>query len=316
MAERKKNLKYPDRETAENQRNELQRERDLRTKKLREVEQQHAKAEKDYHSISGQLKNNRDQLPGLLDEKDKAERVLQEEIHAQRFRDMEEVQILLKQAGETDSDVENWLLSSNRKITDYENDVKNTKKRMEELESETKNLEKVDLDQLKVRIRELENRHEGIQAQRDLCEQQYRNHSGIAAVVRDANQVLKSTEGAWKRLEGLANLAIGVNSEGGRLSFDRYVMGYVFREVLEMANRRLDIMSGGRYELVHERNAGRNNARAGLEIAVFDMTTGKKPFGVLAVRRGVLFRFPSAGLRLIGCGPESCRWKAAGCAIY
>ncbi|MDE7200111.1 MAG: SMC family ATPase, partial [Lachnospiraceae bacterium] len=60
------------------------------------------------------------------------------------------------------------------------------------------------------------------------------------------------------------------------LSFDRYVMGYVFREILEMANRRLAVMSGGRYELIHEINAQRGNAAAGLEMSVFDMTTGKR----------------------------------------
>ena len=59
------------------------------------------------------------------------------------------------------------------------------------------------------------------------------------------------------------------------LSFDRYVMGYVFREILEMANQRLDIISGGRYELIHEVNARRDNAIAGLEISVLDMATGK-----------------------------------------
>ena len=87
---------------------------------------------------------------------------------------------------------------------------------------------------------------------------------------------MRQTEGAWRRLEGLADLAAGTrNAAGGKLSFDRYVMGYIFREVLETANQRLDIMSGGRYELIHRISAGRDNAKAGLEIWVLDMTTGK-----------------------------------------
>ena len=69
---------------------------------------------------------------------------------------------------------------------------------------------------------------------------------------------------------------MGAKSEGGKLSFERYVMGSIFREVLEMANRRLDIMSGGRYLLVHTTGAGRTNSVAGLEIEVLDLVTGKQ----------------------------------------
>ena len=65
-----------------------------------------------------------------------------------------------------------------------------------------------------------------------------------------------------------------MNSEGGKLSFDRYVMGAVFREILEAANLRMERMSGGRYELIHKLGADRRNAKAGLEIEVLDHNTG------------------------------------------
>ena len=53
-------------------------------------------------------------------------------------------------------------------------------------------------------------------------------------------------------------------------------MGAVFREVLEMANRRMELMSGGRYELVHKTAADRRNAAAGLEVEVLDNSTGRR----------------------------------------
>ena len=50
-----------------------------------------------------------------------------------------------------------------------------------------------------------------------------------------------------------------------------------------MANRRLDVMSGGRYTLVHTTNAPRANAVAGLEIEVLDASTGRqRPAGSLS----------------------------------
>ena len=89
-------------------------------------------------------------------------------------------------------------------------------------------------------------------------------------------QALASTAPAWKRLERLGALAVGAKGQGGKLSFERYVTGAVFREILEMANRRLDRISGGRYQLEHKTAADRANAQAGLEIEILDLTTGKR----------------------------------------
>ena len=60
-------------------------------------------------------------------------------------------------------------------------------------------------------------------------------------------------------------------------------MGAVFREILDMSNRRMELMSGGRYELVHKTGADRKNAKAGLEIEVLDNSTGQqRPSGSLS----------------------------------
>ena len=101
------------------------------------------------------------------------------------------------------------------------------------------------------------------------------NHQGVLAGAEKARGALEKSEKSWRRLDRLASLAVGMNSEEGRLSFDRYVMGAVFREILEMANRRMDIMSGGRYQLIHRSGADRRNAKAGLEIQVLDLSTGQ-----------------------------------------
>ena len=69
-------------------------------------------------------------------------------------------------------------------------------------------------------------------------------------------------------------MAEGESSSEGRLSFERYVMGVKFREILEQANIRIGMMSGGRYELQHRISADRVNSAAGLEINVWDNNTG------------------------------------------
>jgi exonuclease SbcC len=116
------------------------------------------------------------------------------------------------------------------------------------------------------------------QAADEACKQMEKlldNHREVRQRVRAAQAELDKTDAAWARLSELADLAVGVSGEGGKLSFDRYVMGTVFQEILQMANRRLNLMSGGKYELNHQIGSERRNAVAGLDIEVLDMNTGK-----------------------------------------
>lgn len=171
--------------------------------------------------------------------------------------------------------IEAWIQDGRKRLADYKTERENTRNRVEELEEETRGREPVDLELLAEQIRQTGEHQRRLQERLDTTREQYRNHQKTARTVEEAGEMLARTQSAWERLDSLASLAVGVNAEGGKLSFDRYVMGYVFREVLEMANQRLDIMSGGRYQLIHEISAGKANARAGLDISVLDMTTGK-----------------------------------------
>ena len=191
------------------------------------------------------------------------------------FADAAELEETLQAAGDSDAAIESWLCKKKEEISAYGNTLQNTLARIAELTEKTKGWEKTDLAELHAVLERQEKALTDIQNRRAQHEKQSDNHRRTADAVGKANARLKATQSAWERLESLANLANGTNAAGGRLSFDRYVMGYVFKEVLEMANRRLDHMSGGRYELRHETQAGRDNAVAGLEVSVFDMTTGR-----------------------------------------
>lgn len=73
----------------------------------------------------------------------------------------------------------------------------------------------------------------------------------------------------------VSEVAQGRRSGSERISFERYVMGQYFDEVLRRANVRLRHMSGGRFELYRrERESG--NARGGLGLDVLDAYSGKR----------------------------------------
>ena len=265
----------PDRESAARQRRIWEEEKKQWELRMEQALTVYTEADRKCEETGGILRAGTQALPKYAQEREEAAKIWREEMELAGFDSEEALQQALYPAGESDTAAQQWITAKRAQLTDYENALKNTKERITELRERTKGQEKTDLTKLDEDIKKQGERLEELQGKLRLCEKRYENHRLAAAAVKKANQALKDTEAAWIRLDDLANLANGSNAAGGRLSFDRYVMGYVFREVLEMANRRLAIMSGGRYELLHEMYARRGNAAAGLEVSVFDMTTGK-----------------------------------------
>lgn len=265
----------PDQESAVKQKEKWEQERRQLRQEMERAAEEYKEVERRCEETRGTLRKSHDDLPGLEEEKCIAQRNLEVGIQQNGFAGTEEIAEMLRAAGDSDASIESWLRERKEECSAYENALQNAETRIAELTEKTKNFEKTDMTELNGAIVRQGEALAEIQNQRTLCEKQLDNHRKTAEDVQRAGRRLKETQTAWDRLDRLANLANGTNAAGGRLSFDRYVMGYVFREVLEMANRRLDLMSGGRYELRHEMLAGRENAVAGLEVSVFDMTTGR-----------------------------------------
>ncbi len=73
----------------------------------------------------------------------------------------------------------------------------------------------------------------------------------------------------------LYDIAHGTKAGTNRISFERYVLGFYFDQVLVCANRRLAVMSDGHYQLVRAKEASGNKG-AGLGLNVIDYATGKE----------------------------------------
>ncbi|MBQ3666115.1 MAG: SMC family ATPase [Lachnospiraceae bacterium] len=274
IEEWKKELKY---ESLQNAEIELKKKKDNKEKLQKEVDTARKAYEKSVellNQISGELDSKKKELPVVQNELEEAKGKLEQVLQEYRFDSIEEAALIFAKVGNVDT--EKWIDNKKKRMNDYENDIKNTNSRIETLQSETMNLSEID-------TRELQKEHDFLTSQIKQEEAElktynilYSNHKTTYEIVKEAKSELARTESAWQRISRLADLATGgQNAEGGKLSFERYMMGYVFREVLEMANHHLDVMSGGRYELQHEMSARRQYQAAGLEISILDQTTGK-----------------------------------------
>lgn len=227
-------------------------------------------------TLKGSLETKQAELPDVKKKLETANKELETALQVCEFSDLQEFNLLLGAVKEENPNVVNWIREKHSRVNNYHNDLDNTKARIKELEKNTKNVVYTDLDELVLEISRAEVAYTEKDNALKSIDRLLENHRKTESRVKASAEELLKTENAWKRLETLANLAVGENSAGGKLSFDRYVMGSVFREILEHANYRLSIITGGRYELFHKTEARRSNAVAGLDISVYDRTTDKE----------------------------------------
>jgi len=271
--ELKKQLLFADEENALAEKARLEERHKLLTAELQRHETALHEARRLRDTTSGSLDSKRGALDGLTQEQADALDAMELSLAENGFENVSAVDQALSPVGEEDG--ERWLTSRRRELQNYENARTAARERITALTEQTEGREKTDLEALWTEIRVQKERYAQANARCAAQESLMENHRQVREKANLAKQELSETEGAWCRLDRLANLAVGTNSDSGKLSFDRYVMGAVFREILEMANRRMDLMSGGRYELVHKTGADRRNAKAGLEMEVLDNSTGR-----------------------------------------
>ena len=269
-----KQLSFPDEQSA---RAEIERLR-LRLNELRSGIEVHENALKEANQrrdrIMGTLDEKRSALTRMTQEQERSTLALDAALREAGFADPAEAERALAPIGDADGEI--WLRTEQKALNDHESAKTNTRGQIDRLSRQTEGKTHTDLGEIGAQIEALKDscRQADTIYTRQFTLQQ--NHEQVFRRAEEAIASLSKTDGAWKRLDRLAPLAVGSSSDSGKLSFDRYVMGAVFREVLEMANRRMELMSGGRYELVHKTAADRRNAAAGLEVEVLDNSTGRR----------------------------------------
>ncbi|MBQ6395247.1 MAG: SMC family ATPase, partial [Atopobiaceae bacterium] len=101
--------------------------------------------------------------------------------------------------------------------------------------------------------------------------------SSNRTVLAQLEQSRKDAQTLAEDIRTIGRLADVANGHGGsRVSFETFLQGMYFDRVLERANRRLSVMSGGRVSLMRRAaSEGKGAAQRGLDISVHDARTGK-----------------------------------------
>lgn len=101
------------------------------------------------------------------------------------------------------------------------------------------------------------------------------NNQKLLAGLERLAAKLPALESRAKSADVLAGIARGRSAQSNHISFERYVLGFYFDQVIVCANRRLTVMSNGHYELVRN-SEGESRGKGGLSLDVIDYATGKR----------------------------------------
>ncbi len=226
-----------------------------------------------YNKLSGELKANKEKLPVAEKSIEEAnvslELMLKEtglESAEKTKADMLAIFEKYNWKIETSKDTESWIDKTGKEITDYENDCINTKKRVEELKKSTEGLKEVDLSELDLTIAKEKAKLDAITDKYHSKAQLIKNHREVLERIKQEKEKLLNSDYA---AEMLNNLSVLANPGSGKADFNRYVLGGIFKEVLERTNDRLVTMFP-EYRLVYKAEASDGRNRSGLDFEVLE----------------------------------------------
>lgn len=168
-----------------------------------------------------------------------------------------------------------------REITRTEKEIQDHKAakaslagRCAELGEKLEGLVPADLEQLKRKTAELQERKTGLEtAEKALGKRQAWNEGSLKEL-KEVAGYKAAREGRWSLVHELYDNVAGKDSSKQKLSFEAYVQQFYFKQVIAAANKRLTALTDGQFTLRCKEEAKDRRSQTGLDLDVLDRGTG------------------------------------------
>ncbi|BAK81535.1 AAA family ATPase [Candidatus Arthromitus sp. SFB-rat-Yit] len=197
---------------------------------------------------------------------DENEKIFIKSLNSNEFKDVEEYQKF--------KITEDNYNNRNKFIEDKREEYKAIKLKIKELERGLDNAPYKNRDELFLHIEDLTNNLKEIEE----CEIKYHKNKSLLENVHrsilEINKDILKREKLRTNLNELNKIANGNNSY--KISFERYILGIYFKEIIQAANIRLLKLTNGRFLFRHLKESIDMRSPQGLEISVFDNKTSQE----------------------------------------
>ena len=155
-----------------------------------------------------------------------------------------------------------------------EKDLLELKGRMEQLKKHLEGKEEIDTEKLSEEKNALVEKKNSIN--KNLKDVSIRIDANTRAKENISNKSadLTEIEEKWTWVKALSNTANGNISGKEKIMLETYIQATFFDRIINRANTRLMVMSGGQYELMRREEASNNRSQSGLELDVKDHYNG------------------------------------------
>lgn len=231
-------------------------------------------AQEQFNLIKTKLNSNQALCENKKQALKKASKLMLEEqatfyskLEACEFDSVENYKLALKTQEEID------LLKND--IQKYNDEVKEVKQDIKRLLKETNGKEKQNISDIEEEEQRLNDEKGKVET---FLQEVISRLSGNESVQKSLEKAIKAFDIYQKEYLLIKNLSKTANGEltgKQKIPFEQYVQATYFNRVLAEANKRLNLMTNGRYKLLRREDAGNLRSQAGLEIDVLDYYTGR-----------------------------------------
>lgn len=260
----------------------------LWTKNLDTLKKSFAIAEENYHNLKNDLSNTQTLLKSCeenmivsKEEESRAREAFASKLEECGFSHMKEYQAAILSKED--------LSLLQEEIEDYEEKVKRTNLDIARLTEETKDKEVVDLSLLEEEKKVLADEKLSIDQEQERITVRLGSNVNTLKALNHALSLYDSLEKDFLQISQLSKTANGELPGKQKLAFEQYVQATYFKRILLEANKRLRLMTNGRYELLKREDPLDLRSQTGLEINVLDNYTGR-PRSVKSLSGGESFK--------------------------
>ena len=142
------------------------------------------------------------------------------------------------------------------------------------MEQQRKQIPRLNFAEATEQLQMLKNLKAGFQREKEQVLSRLEKNSSSYEKILKQQKLLEQKELDYGWMKALNDTANGRQSEKGKVMLETFVQMAYFERILDYANVRLEIMSGGQYTLIRKKEAENNKSQSGLDLDVIDHYNG------------------------------------------
>lgn len=269
-----KTLSYADGDTAAAEKKRAEKQAGEIETAIKNATDAKTKADKKLTSVTASIATSQETLKTQQADEQSLKTVLEQKLKDQKFADADEMLELVVP--------ERTLAKTEGEINAYNQAVATNTRQLEQAKADAKDKKPVDIDALKQLFDEQSNEVKLIRRSETVVTNRISNNSDKQKNIANQQDTLEKSRKDYNVCKRLYELVRGTTGNG-KITLEQYIQAAGFDGIIAAANRRLQPMSDGQYELFRQEDTVGRKSNNFLDLEVLDNYTGhRRPVGNLS----------------------------------